>query len=126
MFSAGKIYYMVPAALGLGCLLPIPGYILHRMYPKNTFFANFNTGVVVQYSCFLSGAFPLSTFRVLRTTSQAQHADLCGACSRYQYIGQYLHGHRHHLSAVGQEEVPEMVHKVYVYLCPLPYQYSIH
>jgi hypothetical protein len=38
----------VPAALGLGCLLPIPGYILWRMYPKNTFFRNFNTGIVIQ------------------------------------------------------------------------------
>ncbi|EIM86127.1 OPT oligopeptide transporter [Stereum hirsutum FP-91666 SS1] len=54
MFSAGSTYWMVPAALGFGCLLPIPGYILHRFYPKNTFFANFNTGIVVQYSCYLS------------------------------------------------------------------------
>ncbi|KAJ6517714.1 OPT oligopeptide transporter [Mycena vulgaris] len=54
MFRAGSTYQWVPAALGLGCLLPIPGYILWRMYPKNTFFRNFNTGIVVQYSCYLS------------------------------------------------------------------------
>ncbi|KAJ6572829.1 hypothetical protein DFH09DRAFT_1152759 [Mycena vulgaris] len=24
------------------------------MYPKNTFFRNFNTGIVIQYSCYLS------------------------------------------------------------------------
>ncbi|KIY66394.1 OPT superfamily oligopeptide transporter [Cylindrobasidium torrendii FP15055 ss-10] len=54
MFAPGKPYYWVPAALGLGALFPIPGYILHRMYPKNTFFANFNTGIVTQYACYLS------------------------------------------------------------------------
>jgi len=54
MFRAGSTYYWVPAALGLGCLLPIPGYILHRKYPHNTFFRNFNTGIVTQYSCYLS------------------------------------------------------------------------
>ncbi|KIK64985.1 hypothetical protein GYMLUDRAFT_240324 [Collybiopsis luxurians FD-317 M1] len=54
MFSPGKTYYMVPVALALGALMPIPHYILHRKFPKNQFLANFNTGIVMQYSCFLS------------------------------------------------------------------------
>lgn len=54
MFRAGTMYQFVPAALGLGCLLPIPGYFLYRKYPKSTFFRNFNTGIVIQYSCYLS------------------------------------------------------------------------
>ncbi|KIY66395.1 OPT superfamily oligopeptide transporter [Cylindrobasidium torrendii FP15055 ss-10] len=54
MFAPGKKYYMVPAALGIGALFPIPGYILHRYFPKNQFFANFNTGIVTQYACDLS------------------------------------------------------------------------
>ncbi|KAF9074600.1 OPT oligopeptide transporter protein-domain-containing protein [Rhodocollybia butyracea] len=54
MFSPGKTYYMVPVALALGALMPIPHYFLHRKFPKNQFLANFNTGIVMQYSCFLS------------------------------------------------------------------------
>ncbi|KAJ7206407.1 OPT oligopeptide transporter [Mycena pura] len=54
MFRAGSTYQWVPAALGLGCLLPIPGYLLHRKYPKNQIFRNFNTGIVTQYACYLS------------------------------------------------------------------------
>ena len=55
MFSPGKTYYMVPVALAIGAVLPIPGYILHRKYPNNVFFANINTGIIVQYACYLSG-----------------------------------------------------------------------
>jgi OPT family oligopeptide transporter len=54
MFGAGKPYYMVPVALAVGCFLPIPGYILHRLYPKVSLFRNFNTGIIIQYSCYLS------------------------------------------------------------------------
>ncbi|KAJ3760526.1 OPT oligopeptide transporter [Lentinula raphanica] len=54
MFSPGKTYYMVPVALALGALMPIPQYLLHRRFPKNKFLSNFNTGIVMQYSCFLS------------------------------------------------------------------------
>ncbi|KAL1702605.1 OPT oligopeptide transporter protein-domain-containing protein [Schizophyllum commune] len=54
MFSPGKTYYMVPVALAIGAVLPIPGYILHRKYPNNVFFANINTGIIVQYACYLS------------------------------------------------------------------------
>lgn len=55
MFSPGKTYYMVPVALALGALMPIPQYLLHRRFPRNKFLSNFNTGIVMQYSCFLSG-----------------------------------------------------------------------
>ncbi|KAH7872644.1 OPT oligopeptide transporter [Lentinula edodes] len=54
MFSPGKTYYMVPVALALGALMPIPQYLLHRRFPRNKFLSNFNTGIVMQYSCFLS------------------------------------------------------------------------
>ncbi|KAJ7231380.1 OPT oligopeptide transporter [Mycena rebaudengoi] len=54
MFRAGSTYHWVPAALGLGCLLPLPGYFLHRKYPKNQIFRNFNTGIITQYACYLS------------------------------------------------------------------------
>ncbi|KAJ6474554.1 OPT oligopeptide transporter [Mycena vulgaris] len=55
MFRAGSTYQWVPAALGLGCLLPLPGYFLHRKYkPKNQIFRNFNTGIITQYACYLS------------------------------------------------------------------------
>lgn len=54
MFSPGKTYYIVPIALAIGLVLPIPGYILHRMYPENSLFANLNTGIIVQYSSDLS------------------------------------------------------------------------
>ncbi|KAJ3983558.1 OPT oligopeptide transporter protein-domain-containing protein [Lentinula detonsa] len=54
MFSPGKTYYMVPVALALGALMPVPQYLLHRRFPTNKFLSNFNTGIVMQYSCFLS------------------------------------------------------------------------
>ncbi|KAF5386288.1 hypothetical protein D9757_008621 [Collybiopsis confluens] len=57
MFSPGKTYYMIPVALALGALMPIPHYILHRRFPWNQFLANFNTGVILQYSCFMSGEY---------------------------------------------------------------------
>lgn len=96
MFSAGQTYYMVPAALGIGCLLPIPGYILHRMYPKNTFFANFNTGVVVQYSCYLSGPYsiPLLLASVVGFCVINSLINSVWSCSWYQYFGEHCHGHR--------------------------------
>ena len=54
MFSPGKTYYIVPFALVIGLVLPIPGCVLHRMYPENKIFANVNTGIIVQYSSDLS------------------------------------------------------------------------
>ncbi|KAI5830925.1 OPT superfamily oligopeptide transporter [Schizophyllum commune Tattone D] len=54
MFSPGKTYYIVPIALAIGLVLPLPGYVLHRMYPENRIFANLNTGIIVQYSSDLS------------------------------------------------------------------------
>ncbi|KAJ9117463.1 hypothetical protein QFC22_004313 [Naganishia vaughanmartiniae] len=53
MFSASSTYYMVPAALGIGCLLPVPFYILHRFYP-NAGFSNVHTAIIAQYSCYMS------------------------------------------------------------------------
>ncbi|KAJ9110267.1 hypothetical protein QFC19_001670 [Naganishia cerealis] len=53
MFSANSTYYMVPAALGIGCLLPVPFYILHRFYPKFGF-QNVHTAIIAQYSCYMS------------------------------------------------------------------------
>lgn len=52
MFAAGKTYYFVPAALGIGCLLPIPVYLLHRKFPKFGF-QNIHTYIVMQYACYM-------------------------------------------------------------------------
>ncbi|KAE9389365.1 hypothetical protein BT96DRAFT_1070386 [Gymnopus androsaceus JB14] len=54
MFSPGKTYFMVPVALALGTVPPIIQYALHRKWPRNAFLKNFNTSIVLQYSCFLS------------------------------------------------------------------------
>ncbi|KAF5391029.1 hypothetical protein D9757_003990 [Collybiopsis confluens] len=54
MFSPGKAYYMVPVSLALGACMPIVQYALHRKWPKNVFLLNFNTGLVMQYSCYLA------------------------------------------------------------------------
>ncbi|KAE9400851.1 OPT oligopeptide transporter [Gymnopus androsaceus JB14] len=73
MFSPGKTYYMVPVALAIGAVMPIPGYLLHRKFPKNQFFANFNTGVVLQYSCYLS----------VGVNTQVNTASALGVLSQY-------------------------------------------
>lgn len=52
MFAAGKTYQMVPAALGIGCLLPIPVWLLHRRFPKFGF-NNIHTYIITQYSCYM-------------------------------------------------------------------------
>lgn len=52
MFAAGKTYQMVPAALGIGCLLPIPVWLLHRRFP-NFGFNNIHTYIITQYSCYM-------------------------------------------------------------------------
>lgn len=55
MFSPGKTYFMVPVALAIGTVFPIIQYTMHRKWPRNIFLKNFNTSIVLQYSCFLSG-----------------------------------------------------------------------
>lgn len=55
MFSPGKIYFMVPVALAIGVVFPIIQHTMHRKWPRNIFLKNFNTSIVLQYSCFLSG-----------------------------------------------------------------------
>jgi hypothetical protein len=52
MFASGKTYQMVPAALGIGCLLPIPVWLLHRRFP-NFGFNNIHTYIITQYSCYM-------------------------------------------------------------------------
>lgn len=55
MFSPGKTYYMVPVSLAIGAVFPIIQYGLYRKWPRSAFLKNFNTSVVLQYSCYLSG-----------------------------------------------------------------------
>ncbi|KAJ4478642.1 OPT oligopeptide transporter protein-domain-containing protein [Lentinula edodes] len=54
MFSPGKTYYMVPVSLAIGAVFPVIQYGLYRKWPRSAFLKNFNTSVVLQYSCFLS------------------------------------------------------------------------
>lgn len=53
MFGAHATYRMVPISLAIGVFLPLPFYILHRLWPKIGF-NNINTSIIMQYSCFLS------------------------------------------------------------------------
>ncbi|CDZ98289.1 Sexual differentiation process protein ISP4 [Phaffia rhodozyma] len=53
MFTAGNTYYMIPVSLGLGLLLPLPIYALHRWKPKFGF-NNINPAIIMQYSAYLS------------------------------------------------------------------------
>ncbi|KAE9386719.1 OPT superfamily oligopeptide transporter [Gymnopus androsaceus JB14] len=72
MFSPGKTYFMVPVALALGTVPPIIQYALHRKWPRNVFLKNFNTSIVLQYSCFLSVGVntQVNTFMTLGVISQ--------------------------------------------------------
>ena len=60
MFAAGKTYYMVPAALGIGCLLPIPFWLMHKRFP-NFGFNNVHTYIITQYSCYMVGSSSILT-----------------------------------------------------------------
>ncbi|KIP12330.1 hypothetical protein PHLGIDRAFT_62013 [Phlebiopsis gigantea 11061_1 CR5-6] len=53
MFGPHAIYHMVPVSLAIGLVLPFPFYIAHRIWPRAGF-QNFNTSIIMQYSCFLS------------------------------------------------------------------------
>ncbi|KZT09762.1 OPT oligopeptide transporter [Laetiporus sulphureus 93-53] len=53
MFGPHATYRMVPISLAIGAALPIPFYIAHRIWPKAGF-QNFNTSVIMQYSCYMS------------------------------------------------------------------------
>ncbi|KAK7694019.1 hypothetical protein QCA50_003595 [Cerrena zonata] len=53
MFGAGSTYQMVPISLAIGVFLPLPFYIMHRLWPK-VGFNNLNTSIIMQYSCYLS------------------------------------------------------------------------
>ncbi len=45
---------MVPASLGIGCLIPIPFYIASRIWPKQWIFKYILPTVILQYSCYMS------------------------------------------------------------------------
>ncbi|CCL98811.1 uncharacterized protein FIBRA_00816 [Fibroporia radiculosa] len=53
MFGPHSTYRMVPISLAIGVFLPLPFYLAHRLWPKAGF-NNFNTSIIVQYSCYLS------------------------------------------------------------------------
>jgi hypothetical protein len=48
------IQWMVPASLGIGCLIPIPFYIAYRIWPHQKVFKYILPTVILQYSCYLS------------------------------------------------------------------------
>ncbi|EMD31535.1 hypothetical protein CERSUDRAFT_119755, partial [Gelatoporia subvermispora B] len=53
MFGAHATYKMVPISLAIGVFMPFVFWIPHKIWPK-VGFENFNTSVIMQYSCFLS------------------------------------------------------------------------
>ncbi|OBZ65661.1 Oligopeptide transporter 3 [Grifola frondosa] len=53
MFGAHSIYHMVPISLAIGVFLPLPFIAAWYIWPKAGF-ENFNTAIIMQYSCFLS------------------------------------------------------------------------
>ncbi|TFY56328.1 hypothetical protein EVG20_g8969 [Dentipellis fragilis] len=65
MFGKGGIYFMVPVALAIGLVLPIPFWLLHKKYPKGGF--NYVImPIITQYSAWLTVGINTSiTFSVL-------------------------------------------------------------
>ncbi|TBU35615.1 OPT oligopeptide transporter [Dichomitus squalens] len=53
MFGINGVYHMVPICLAIGVFLPLPFIIAYYIWPKAGF-ENFNTPIILQYSCFLS------------------------------------------------------------------------
>lgn len=53
MYASGKTYWLVPAALGLGLLLPIPFFIVNKFRPQLKLH-RINTAIITQYSCYMS------------------------------------------------------------------------
>ncbi|PCH35361.1 OPT oligopeptide transporter [Wolfiporia cocos MD-104 SS10] len=53
MFGPNSTYHMVPIALAIGVVLPLPLYVAYRIWPKAGF-QNLNTSIILQYSCYLS------------------------------------------------------------------------
>ncbi|KAI0811002.1 OPT oligopeptide transporter [Irpex lacteus] len=53
MFGPGATYRMVPISLAIGVVLPLPFVLAHYFWPKAGF-QNFNTSIIMQYSCYLS------------------------------------------------------------------------
>ncbi|OBZ65710.1 Oligopeptide transporter 3 [Grifola frondosa] len=53
MFGAHAIYHMVPISLAIGVFLPLPFIAAWYIWPKAGF-ENFNTAIILQYSCYLS------------------------------------------------------------------------
>ncbi len=49
LYTAGKPYWFVPAALGFGLLLPIPLFILAKKYPNIKIFGYLNMPVICTY-----------------------------------------------------------------------------
>ncbi|KAI0086087.1 OPT oligopeptide transporter [Irpex rosettiformis] len=59
MFGARATYHMVPISLAIGVILPLPFLFAHWIWPKGGF-QNFNTSIIMQYSCYLSVAIDTS------------------------------------------------------------------
>lgn len=61
MYSAGKTYWLVPAALGIGLAIPIPFYIAHRFFPRLGL-NKIHTAMITQYCCYMSVGINASVF----------------------------------------------------------------
>jgi hypothetical protein len=53
MFSFGQHYQWVSAAFFFGALLPLPFYIMHRIFPKQWIWSYFNLSIIFWYMGYL-------------------------------------------------------------------------
>ena len=49
LYLSGKPYWFVPAALGIGLVLPIPFWLMHKKYPKQTIWRYLNVPIITNY-----------------------------------------------------------------------------
>ncbi|ORY26993.1 OPT oligopeptide transporter protein-domain-containing protein [Naematelia encephala] len=49
LYLSGKPYWFIPAALGIGLVLPIPFWLMHRRFPKQRFWSYINVPIVTNY-----------------------------------------------------------------------------
>ncbi|KAI0918813.1 hypothetical protein AcW1_009471 [Taiwanofungus camphoratus] len=87
MFSLHATYHMVPVSLAIGFFLPLPLYLLHRLWPKAGF-QNFN-------ACIIMGVGVRVVFRL--------------PVRRDQHAGE--HEDRDLLAVVGAHALPAFVHQ---------------
>nr|XP_019012500.1 OPT family small oligopeptide transporter [Kwoniella pini CBS 10737]OCF51281.1 OPT family small oligopeptide transporter [Kwoniella pini CBS 10737] len=54
MYLAGKPYWFIPAALGIGVVLPIPFWLMHRKFPNQRVWSYLNIPIITNYAGWLA------------------------------------------------------------------------